>query len=234
MGNSNGRQSGTSSPRNSSSTTSSHPIRTFDGGGLSPNGIYPGQPDYNPTHVLKYIRDRRLAPFYKGLDDYDEEWTDYQISYFVKEGKLPPTQDPPSPANSSPQPPSSSSTPSLVLPLSEETGHSPRIRGMSFVEQSSETGSINLGPPKDYKGRPRAQTIGSSTIVPTRGKPLEAVVYRNAIECPVCFLVFFSPLSSNIVLSSQYKSHKMLLETDLYGMFCGNETCRTTLPNQRR
>ena len=208
MGNSNGRQSGTSSPRHQSSSSSqTKHVRTFDGGGLSPNGIYPGQPDYNPTHVITLIRERRLAPFYKGLDDYEEEWTDYQLSWMVREGKLPATPDPPSPASvatSSIRPPSNSSTPSLILPPSvDEQGMlrpaSPRLRGMSVVENGLQTpDSMGLSPilggsGKDKRGgRPRAQTIGSSSIVTTRGKPLEAVVYRVAIECPVCFLV--SPL----------------------------------------
>src|SRR5271168_4973104 len=118
MGNANGRQSGTSSPQKQSanSTTVSQRVRTFDGGSLSPHGIYPGQPDYNPTHVLKYIRERRLAPFYKGLDDYEEEWTDYQLSFFVKEGKLPATSNPPSPVVDASRSPSNSSTPTLLLP----------------------------------------------------------------------------------------------------------------------
>jgi hypothetical protein len=101
MGNSNGRQSGAYSPRHHSISSTNHPARTFDGGSLSPHGIYPGQPDYNPAHVLKYIRERRLAPFYKGLDDYESEWTDYQLSYFVKEGKLPPS---PMPGRMAPSP----------------------------------------------------------------------------------------------------------------------------------
>ena len=195
MGNSNGRQSGTSSPRHHSTSSTNHSVRTFDGGSLSPHGIYPGRPDYNPIHVLKYIRERRLAPFYKGLDDFDEEWTDYQLSCFVKEGKLPPTPDPPSAVPSTSL---NSSTPSLLLPPSvDEVGdlhpNSPRIRGMSLAEpshqtQNSSAPNISVST-KDKGGRPRAQTTGSSTIIPTRGKPLEAVVYRNAIECPVCFLV---------------------------------------------
>ena len=204
MGNTNGRQSGNSSPRHQSNTSSQpHLARTFDGGSLSPHGIYPGHPDYNPNHVLKYIRERRLAPFYKGLDDYEEEWTDYQLAFMVREGKLPPTPEPPSPVTSSStsRPPSNSSTPSLLLPPSvDEHGNlspmSPRLRGMSVIESSSDP-NLHLQPTttslssisRDKRTRPRAQTIGSSTIVPTRGKPLEAVVYRGAIECPVCFLV---------------------------------------------
>lgn len=243
MGNSNGRQSGASSPHHhSTSSSANHSVRTFDGGSLSPHGIYPGRPDYNPIHVLKYIRERRLAPFYKGLDDYEDEWSDYQLSHFVKEGKLPPTPDSPS---SVPPPGGNSSSPSLMLPPSVDEQanvhpNPPRVRGMSLVEPNQQTpisSSTNPGvPTNDKGGRPRAQTTGSSTIIPTRGKPLEALVYRSAIECPVCFLVL--PLLINAllitVLSTQYKSYTMLLETHLYGMFCRNETFRTTLPFQRR
>lgn len=205
MGNSNGRQSGHSSPRNASISTQNQPARTFDGGSLSPHGIYPGKPDYNPTHVLKHIRERRLAPFYKGLDDYEDEWTDYQLAFYVKERKIPPNPEPSSPvspSSSNHQTPSNSSSPTLHLPPSvDDQGNSlapnsPRTRGMSFVEpvqqvlDSPNTGASLIS--RDKRGaRPRAQTTGSSSLIPTRGKPLEAVVYRGAIECPVCFLVSF-------------------------------------------
>ena len=194
MGNSNGRQSGSSSPRKDAAASAQRPARTFDGGSLSPHGIYPGTADYNPTHVLKFIRERRLAPFYKGLDDYEDEWTDYQLAYMVKEGKLPPTADSPFPASSNSKGPSNSSTPSLQLPpsIDELNETSTRTRGKSFAESSQQTCTSSTSVTtsnKDVRMRPRAQTIGSSTLVPTRGKPLEVVVYRNAIECPVCFLV---------------------------------------------
>jgi hypothetical protein len=216
MGNTNGRQSGPGSPRHlSASAPSGHGtqhahVRTFDGGSLAPHGIYPGKPDYNPVHVHKYIRERRLAPFYKGLDDYEDSWTDYQLANFVRDGKLPSAPEPPpimSPVNSvssvtpsptaSPKLPSNSSTPSLVLPPSvdEVRPGSPRSRGMSVVETSSQQqgaadSSSNLSvSSRDKRSRPRAQTTGSSNLIPTRGKPLEVVVYRGAIECPVCFLV---------------------------------------------
>ena len=203
MGNSNGRQSGASSPRHLPPFATHHHVRTFDGGALTPHGIYPGKPDYNPTHVLKLIRERRLAPFYKGLDDYEDEWTDYQLSCMVREGKLPFTAEPPSPLSSS-RPPSNSSTPSLYLPPSvDDHGNllppTSRSRGMSFVESGQQTPDSTLSNTRTKGARPRAQTTGSSAQVPTvrsSQKPLEVVVYRGAIECPVCFLVpphpFFS------------------------------------------
>ena len=214
MGNANGRQSGASLHRHSSASTpstSAQHIGTFDGGSLSPHGIYPGKPDYNPIHVLKYIRERRLAPFYKGLDDYEETWTDYQLASYVREGKLPVAAEPLLPPTLSPavnsatlspsgppKPPLHSSTPSLLPPFVEDIpSNAPRIQGLSMGETSSQHGggatgsSSNLSASSpDKHTRPRAQTTGSSNVIPARGKPLEAVVYRGAIECPVCFLVF--------------------------------------------
>jgi hypothetical protein len=250
MGNANGRQSGTSSPRHQAASSTPHQsARTFDGGSLSPHGIYTGRPDYNRTNVLKYIGERRLAPFYKGLDDYDEEWTDYQLSHMVKEGKLPPTADPPSPEQTNSRPPPNSSSPTLLISPSgdEQQGNlgpsSPRGRGKSLVEpshQTTESSTTNLAASnKDKRNRPRALTTGSSTLIPTWGKPLEAVVYHNAVECPVCFLVLTLLTSTKllrliVVLPSKHKSYTMLLETHLYRVFCRNETFRTTLPHHRR
>ncbi|CAG8620897.1 2615_t:CDS:2 [Paraglomus brasilianum] len=43
-----------------------------DGGQLVPHGVYKTPQDWNEKIVRKLIIDRKLAPFYKGLSDYDE------------------------------------------------------------------------------------------------------------------------------------------------------------------
>jgi hypothetical protein len=43
-----------------------------DGGQLVPHGVYKITQDWNEKIVRKLIIDRKLAPFYKGLSDYDE------------------------------------------------------------------------------------------------------------------------------------------------------------------
>jgi hypothetical protein len=187
MGNQNSRHIGTSTPRTNPSTPTSatHTSRTFDGGSLAPNGIYPTPPDYNPTHLLKYIRTRKLAPFYKGLDDYEDDWTDYQLSVMVRDGTLPATAFEPIPEGGRV---SNSSSPTLVLSPTDEAhkllrAPSPRQRGMSGSVIEPDTATAT-------RFRPRAQTISSPNLIPTHNRPLEAILYRNAIECPLCFLVF--------------------------------------------
>jgi hypothetical protein len=49
---------------------------TVDGGQLMPHGVYKGPQDWDFRSVRKLIIERKLAPFYKGLSDYDESWNE--------------------------------------------------------------------------------------------------------------------------------------------------------------
>lgn len=44
----------------------------IDGGGLVPNGIYTAPQDYDFRTVQRLILQRKLAPFYKGLEECDD------------------------------------------------------------------------------------------------------------------------------------------------------------------
>ena len=63
---------------NSSSTSKSTETRV-DGGFLTPHGIYTGPHDWNQHTVGHSILERRLAPFYRPLEDYEESWDDETI-----------------------------------------------------------------------------------------------------------------------------------------------------------
>ncbi|CAG7846809.1 SubName: Full=Related to regulator protein Sip5 {ECO:0000313/EMBL:CCA72404.1} [Serendipita indica DSM 11827] len=63
---------------NSSSTSKTAETRV-DGGFLTPRGIYTGPHDWNQHTVGHLILERRLAPFYRPLEDYDESWDDETI-----------------------------------------------------------------------------------------------------------------------------------------------------------
>ncbi|KAF8610851.1 hypothetical protein BDV93DRAFT_601804 [Ceratobasidium sp. AG-I] len=58
-----------------------HNIRdeTVDFGHLTPQGIYTGAQDWNQQVVGKLIVDRKLAPFYRPLEDYEANWDDETI-----------------------------------------------------------------------------------------------------------------------------------------------------------
>ena len=64
---------------NSASSGRGHHEETVDFGYLTPQGIYTGPRDWNQGVVTQCIVERRLAPFYRPLEDYEESWDDEQI-----------------------------------------------------------------------------------------------------------------------------------------------------------
>jgi len=85
---------------NSSSSSGRHQDETVDLGYLIPHGVYTGARDWNQTIVAQLICARKLAPFYRPLEDYEESWTEDQILAARKE--LPETEGSAEPARTEP------------------------------------------------------------------------------------------------------------------------------------
>ncbi|KAK9240663.1 hypothetical protein V1525DRAFT_416473 [Lipomyces kononenkoae] len=128
-----------------------------DGGYLVPQGVYTGPQDFKARIVRQLQVDRRLAPFFKGLEDYDDSWTGAQLIAAVRGQPIPPAD-----------------APDTFVPAQPTQ----RARSKSNVES----------PPTAPGRRSRANTASSGSDK----KPLEATLYRGAIECPICFL-FYPP-----------------------------------------
>ena len=62
-----------------SSSGRSQQDETVDFGYLTPQGVYTGPRDWNHPIVSQLICQRKLAPFYRPLEDYDDSWDDDQI-----------------------------------------------------------------------------------------------------------------------------------------------------------
>ena len=82
---------------NASSSGRGHNEETVDFGYLTPQGIYTGPRDWNQSIVTQLIVERRLAPFYRPLEDYEDSWDDDQILAARKEL---PAAEPPGSATS--------------------------------------------------------------------------------------------------------------------------------------
>ncbi|KAF8911135.1 hypothetical protein CPB84DRAFT_1842387 [Gymnopilus junonius] len=70
---------------NSSSSGRSHHDESVDYGSLVPQGVYTGPRDWNQAIVSQLIVARRLAPFYRPLEEYEDFWDDDQILAARKE-----------------------------------------------------------------------------------------------------------------------------------------------------
>ncbi|KAF8162922.1 hypothetical protein B0H34DRAFT_794682 [Crassisporium funariophilum] len=69
----------------SSSSGRGHHDETVDYGHLVPQGVYTGPREWNQAIVSQLIVARRMAPFYRPLEDYEESWDDDQVLAARKE-----------------------------------------------------------------------------------------------------------------------------------------------------
>ena len=68
-----------------SSSSRGHQDESVDYGFLVPQGVYTGPRDWNQAVVSQLIVQRKLAPFYRPLEEYSESWDDDQILAARKE-----------------------------------------------------------------------------------------------------------------------------------------------------
>lgn len=141
---------------NSASSSRAHHDNTVDYGFLVPQGVYTANPDWNQQIVTQLIVERRLAPFYRPLEDFEEDWDDEQI---LAARKQLPERD--------------SETIVTAGPRSDQCSNHSGSNSLGGVSRSS---SVNMA-----NRRPGA--LKEPSRIP------EAMVYRGAVECPICFLV---------------------------------------------
>jgi hypothetical protein len=126
---------------NSASTSGRHQEETVDYGYLVTQGVSTGPGDWNHQIVTQLICERKLAPFYRPLEEYDPKWDDEQI-------------------------------------LAARKGPD---------ADSNHNGSHARSDAKSANNK-RSTSIKDST------RNTDAMIYRGAVECPICFLVRFFPL----------------------------------------
>lgn len=73
--------------RASSSATVLETEALIDGGHSLPLGLYQVQHDFAQPIVRQLINDRKLAPFYQGLEDYEEDWDVHEIVDNLRDAK---------------------------------------------------------------------------------------------------------------------------------------------------
>ncbi|KAM7221762.1 hypothetical protein V8F06_002755 [Rhypophila decipiens] len=189
-----------------------------DGGFLVTLGTYTGPEDFNKQIVRQLQIERKIAPFWRGLNDVDDQWTEPQIIAAARGLPIPAADQTP-PDELIPRPLSSSDSPStstqnlnnLTVPMGGRT-----LSATSEQSQSnpgSALGSpVSANPPRassPFKPRGKALAAvlgatsrnGSTTEIMPReinlpndpfvnGQPLEVFLYKDATECPICFLSY--------------------------------------------
>ncbi|KAK0707604.1 hypothetical protein B0H67DRAFT_318535 [Lasiosphaeris hirsuta] len=189
----------------------------IDGGFLVTMGTYTGPEDFNKQIVRQLQIERKIAPFWRGLNDFSDQWTESQIIAAARGLPVPPAdQIPPDELIPRPLPfdsptASTQNLSNLTVPLGGRTQsvaseHSVSNAGSALPSPVSAHVQRTNSPFKP-RGKALAAVLGGSSrngstteIVPreinlpidpfVNGQPLEVFLYKDAIECPICFLSY--------------------------------------------
>ncbi|KAI0880018.1 uncharacterized protein GGS22DRAFT_101624 [Annulohypoxylon maeteangense] len=187
----------------------------IDGGFLVTMGVYSASEDFNKSVVRQLQIERRIAPFWRGLDDFNDNWAEHQIIAAARGLEIPLADE--VPESLIPQPRSvdspATSTPTLTVPMGPRTlsissdnpasnpgsalpsptsPAAPRTSSPFKPHKKSLAAALNLsrsGPSTDII-TPREINLPNDPFV--NGQPLEVFLYKEGIECPLC-LMYYPP-----------------------------------------
>ncbi|KAI1373082.1 hypothetical protein F4677DRAFT_430185 [Hypoxylon crocopeplum] len=186
-----------------------------DGGYLVTMGVYTASEDFNKPVVRQLQIERKLAPFWRGLDDFRATWAEHQIIAAARGLDIPPADEVPEHLMPQPRPVESprTSTPNLTVPIGPRTlsasSDNPGSNPVSSLPSpTSPTGPRTSSPFKPHKKSlaaalnlsrnsshtdiitPREINLPNDPFV--NGQPLEVFLYKQGIECPLC-LMYYPP-----------------------------------------
>ncbi|KAG7865893.1 hypothetical protein KL918_003881 [Ogataea parapolymorpha] len=153
-----------------------------DGGYLAPYGNYKDGLNYKTDVVRELIIERKLAPFYTPLEDFDENWTDSELLSRLKRLKLhAPTSESFLDEDEDPD----------DHKIHQSASSMRRKEHKAFKRHLSE---MSIKFQRDAESRfTRDKSVSESGIKSYPNIPsddLLLTLYRNAVECPICFLYY--------------------------------------------
>ncbi|KAI1166659.1 hypothetical protein F5B18DRAFT_26154 [Nemania serpens] len=189
-----------------------------DGGYLVTMGIYTAPEDFNKPAVRQLQIERRIAPFWRGLDDFKDTWAEHQIIAAARGLEIPPADQVPEHLVPQLRPPhdppeaSFSNLNNLTVPMGART------LSTSSDRNTSNPGSVipsptSPAPPKvtsslkqPKKALAAALNLSRNNSQPditpreisipydpfVNGQALEVFLYKEGEECPLC-LMYYPP-----------------------------------------
>ena len=195
-----------------------------DGGYLVTQGTYTGTEDFNKGIVRQLMVERRVAPFWRGLNDHEDSWTENQLVAAARGLPIPAPDDIPededekvggleSPQSHVPQSqPSStftSSSNASLTPRSQSqstespthlsppvqaslssAANSPSSLGSALAKGRSKTFATLTNSSKAQSAELRPREIRLPREPYVHGQRLEAHLYKDVTECPICFIYY--------------------------------------------
>ncbi|KAG6006532.1 hypothetical protein E4U21_006986 [Claviceps maximensis] len=186
-----------------------------DGGYLVTMGVYTGTEDFSKPVVRQLQIERKLAPFWRGLNDWSENWAEHQLVAAARGLPIPPADAPPDP-DLLPRSIARTGTSSSQHLQNLTVSLGPRTLSAASDRSGSVPGSgipspTTAAPPKTSSIKPRAKALAAALNVGSRnasltdltpkeiilshdpcvnGQPIEVYLYKETAECPICFLSY--------------------------------------------
>ncbi|EPX74101.1 zf-C3HC4 type zinc finger [Schizosaccharomyces octosporus yFS286] len=140
-------------------------VRLIDGGFLFAHGVYGSEPSYKISIVRRLMLERRLMPFYKGLEEYNANWPPEKVAEVVERAL------------------GSQKTMTLRSAIREAKVHTlgqPKSLKREVKSRAERT------------VRSRSNSVSGNTHAITQDNYAHAIstIYANAFECPICFLYY--------------------------------------------
>ncbi|KAI1427780.1 hypothetical protein F5Y12DRAFT_711702 [Xylaria sp. FL1777] len=190
-----------------------------DGGYLVTMGIYTASEDFSKPVVRQLQIERKIAPFWRGLDDFKDTWAEHQIIAAARGLEIPPADQVPEHLVPQPQPPphdspeaSASNLNNLTVPmgartLSASSDRTASYPGSGITSPTSPAAPKATSPLKQPKKAlaaalnlsrnnsqpdiaPREINLPRDPFV--NGQALEVFLYKEGEECPLC-LMYYPP-----------------------------------------
>ncbi|KAI9799633.1 MAG: SNF1-interacting protein [Piccolia ochrophora] len=196
-----------------------------DGGYLVTQGVYTGIEDYSKPIVRQLMIERRLAPFFRGLNEMSPSWKEHQLIAAVRGEPIPNPEDIPSrdkeatgrasgpdlrsseqqhihtttlpissrsqsynsdrsPSPTSPLPPSSLPNATSSFASSSSAANSP------FRPRSKTLATLTTLSKTSPQGDMTPQEVRLTKDSYVNGQRIETYLYKEATECPICFLYY--------------------------------------------
>lgn len=159
--------------------------------------------------------ERRVAPFWRGLNDFNESWAEHQLIAAARGMDIPPPDEVPPELEYRPRPRTPSdakSVQNLMVPITSRsqsyqsdssanlTPHTPAFSMPSTSPLSSPTSPLFRTRAKTLAVLGGSRNNSNADITPkemqmpkdpfVNGQPIEVYLYKDAAECPICFLYY--------------------------------------------
>ncbi|KAL8830052.1 MAG: hypothetical protein Q9170_005915 [Blastenia crenularia] len=189
-----------------------------DGGYLVTQGVYTGIEDFDKKIVRQLMIERRLAPFWRGLNDYSDSWTENQLIAAARGLPIPAADEIPKEEETGTFTENDRGNESrllgnensLTVPITSRSASygsdSPnRIHGLSQfsppdLSQANHNPGIFRGRAKTLASLTTSSKQASEAIIPAEiqlpndpyinGQRVEVFLYKDTFECPICLIYY--------------------------------------------